>query len=48
LIFNLFPVRPLLDVCSSAPNGAQKVAQKSRTDNRSFEQLRKTGLPRTA
>jgi len=28
----LFPVRPLLHVCSSVPKGVQKVAQKSRTD----------------
>src|SRR5437773_11903802 len=30
--FNIFPVRPLLDVCSSVPKRVQKVAQKSRTD----------------
>jgi hypothetical protein len=32
LYFNVFPARPLLNVCSSVPKGAQKVAQKSRTD----------------
>ena len=31
LFVNIFPARPLLNVCSSVPNSVQKVAQKSRT-----------------
>jgi len=26
IVFYIFPVRPLLDVCSSVPKGVQKVA----------------------
>jgi hypothetical protein len=29
LFFSLFPARPLLNVCSSVPNGVQKVAHAS-------------------